>query len=82
MTIRVIDGTPHVYLEGVGLVPVRGASPRDAQALDQVIAFALLTGHDRTTVAGLDGASDLCRPGCQRPPWPGLRLPVPPYAGY
>ncbi len=52
MTIRVIDGKPHVYLERVGLVPVRGASPRAAQALDNLVAFALMTWHDTTTVPG------------------------------
>lgn len=59
MTIRVIDGTPHVYLAGVGLVPVRGASPRDAQALDNIVAFAVLTGHDTTTAPGLEVVPDI-----------------------
>lgn len=59
MTIRVIDGTPHAYLEGVGLVPVRGASPGGAQALEQVVAFALLTGNDTMTVPGLDAVPDV-----------------------
>lgn len=59
MTIRVIDGTPCAYQEGVGLVPVRGASPQGVQALEQVIAFALLTGNDTITIPGLDAVPDM-----------------------
>ncbi len=59
MTIRVIDGTPHAYWNGVGLLPVRGASLRDAQALDQIVAFALFTGHHTTTVPGLEVVPDI-----------------------
>jgi len=52
MTIQVIAGTPHAYWNGVGFVPVRGASLRDAQALDHIVAFALVTGHNTTTAPG------------------------------
>lgn len=54
MTIQVIAGTPHAYWNRVGLLPVRGASLRDAQALDQIVAFALFTGRNTTTVPGLE----------------------------
>jgi hypothetical protein len=59
MTVRVIDGTPHVYVARVGLIPVRGASPLDAEALDHIVAFALLTGHKTTTAPGLEVVPDI-----------------------
>lgn len=59
MTILVINETPHAYYSGVGLIPVRGASRRDAQALDSVVAFALITGHKATTVPGLEVVPDI-----------------------
>ena len=59
MTIRVIEGTPHVYLKGVGVVAVRGKSPRDAEALDHIVAFAVFTGHNTTTAPGLEVVPDI-----------------------
>jgi hypothetical protein len=52
---------------GVGLVPVRGASPRDAEALDQIVAFALLMGHDTTTAPGLEVIPDIPEVEGKRP---------------
>jgi hypothetical protein len=59
MTIKVIAGTPHAYYSGVGLVPVRGASPRDAEALDKIVAVAALTGRDTMTASGLEVVPDI-----------------------
>ena len=70
MTIRVINGRPHAYYSHLGLVPVRGKRPRDVQALDGVVALAILTPHQTTTVPGLEVKPDVA------PPAPETRRPI------
>jgi hypothetical protein len=59
VTVRVIDCVPHAYVQGLGLVPVRGASLQSEQELETVVAAALVTGQNTMTVPGLDVVPDL-----------------------
>ena len=59
MTIRVIDGVPYVYVNGRGLVPVRGATPRHAETLENVVAMSMYSGLGVTTVPGLEVEPDI-----------------------
>lgn len=54
MTIRVINGKPHGYYSHLGLVPVRGRSPRGVHALNSIVALAIFTPHQTTTAPGLE----------------------------
>lgn len=59
VTVQVINGTPCAYMVGLGLVPIRGATPRAAHDLEVVTAIAQLAGQATMTVPDLEVEPDI-----------------------